>query len=823
MRVAHPQFLLLLIPIAALLYLLARRESAYRPWLHFPLRLLVASAAVLAASGVETRRPDYSFERFVLLDVSDSAGLDAEAALREIGEIANGMDRRDRLAVIAFGRDPSLEFGPASPGTFALKELGSSVVKSSTDIAAALALARSMHTANAAGQIVLVSDGNETAGNARSEALRLAADRLPVYCLAIERGAGDFRVRVVDYPQDVRPGQTFRVTVEVAGVGRTHVALRTDEGVSGEDDLVVNGRTLWRAEMALHSPGLHLIEAGIVSADDPVPQNDKCMAAVRVEGPASLLWISAENSSLAEAAKKTFAVTEIKPTQVPASAADLQPYDAVIIEDCRASELSTASMASLRTYVGRMGGGLIMLGGGRAFGPGGYIGSPVEEALPVECDPEEQASKPVWLVAVVDRSGSMAEKAGGRTKLSFAQEGVLHVIEQLKEEDRIAVIAFHGASEVVVPLGSARNKQRLREKILGLDAHGSTDLNAPLEDALKQLAGANDDALKHVIVLSDGLSKSPVNVDEWARRFSVAGVSVSVVATGDQADRKLLKGLADGTGGRFYSVDNIENVLDILEQEARPSIRKLIRRSDDGFAVRLLESSLTEGLSGPPSIPEYVFVNPKGAAETAIEVDDGKTLLAIWRFGVGRSAAFAAPAGMLAGWEDAGALWAHIIGWVARGPGEESLTTTITIDRGIARVEVADGTGGLKDYRAQVVSPSGEAFTIRLQQAAPGLYAGEFAVDVPGVYPVTIVENSDAGPTLKDKAAAVLSYSQEWSETRADRGFLAGIGEATGGGMVKDLGELPAPADTDTRAFGNMSWLPALLALILFLIELAIP
>ena len=88
MHIIHPQLLLMLIPAAAGLYLLARRKAAYRPWPHLALRMLIATAAVLAAAGVQMRRPDYSAERFFLLDASDSAGLDASAALERIGEIA---------------------------------------------------------------------------------------------------------------------------------------------------------------------------------------------------------------------------------------------------------------------------------------------------------------------------------------------------------------------------------------------------------------------------------------------------------------------------------------------------------------------------------------------------------------------------------------------------------------------------------------------------------------------------------------------------------------------------------------------------------------
>jgi len=818
----------MLIPAAAGLYLLARRKAAYRPWPHLALRMLIATAAVLAAAGVQMRRPDYSAERFFLLDASDSAGLDASAALERIGEIARSMDRRDRLAVIAFGRQPSLEFGPASPEQFQPSEILSTIDRTATDIAAALDLARMQHQDGAPCQIVIISDGNQTVGDVRREALRLAAEGVPVYCLPIERTGRDFSVRIVDYPQAVRPDEIFRLTLEVSGTGRTGIAVRTDEGQVVEDSLAVNGSALWRAELKLHKPELHGIKATITPAGDSIPQNNECKAAVWVSGPASLLWISDAPSTLAAVATRSgYSVNEIEPSAAPDAAADLLQYDAVIIEDCPALELSDGTMAALQKYVQHMGGGLIMLGGGKAFGPGGYTGTPVEAALPVKCDPYEQQTKAMALVAVIDCSGSMAEDAGGRTKLSFAQEGVLRLVEHLKDQDRLAMIAFHGTADVVLPLGPTHNSDRIRPVVMALDAHGKTDINPALAAALDQLAPINDEkTLKRVVLLSDGKS-APVDVNAWARKFSEKDICVSVVATGDKADRELLEGLARLTGGTFYSVENIADVPDIFVQEARRGNSTLFRQSDAGFAVQLLPSTLlpstlTDSLSAPPLAHGYVLVKPKDTAETAIKVDDGQPLLATWRFGARRSTAFMAPAGALDKWEHIGALWGNIIKWTARKPGEDALSATVTVHAGTARIEAADADGGLKNYWARIVAPSGKTFAVRLQQTGIGLYAGDFAVDETGVYPVSIVENLDSGG-VRARAAAVVGYSAEWAETRADVRLLAEIARATNGRLLKNFGELPAPAGGAAEAFANISWLPALAALLLFLIELAIP
>ena len=45
-------------------------------------------------------------------------------------------------------------------------------------------------------------------------------------------------------------------------------------------------------------------------------------------------------------------------------------------------------------FVDRRGGGLLMLGGARSFGEGGYGGTPVADALPLAIDPRTRASEP---------------------------------------------------------------------------------------------------------------------------------------------------------------------------------------------------------------------------------------------------------------------------------------------------------------------------------------------------------------------------------------------------------------------------------------------
>ena len=65
-------------------------------------------------------------------------------------------------------------------------------------------------------------------------------------------------------------------------------------------------------------------------------------------------------------------------------------------------------MAALQVYVRDLGRGLVMVGGPRSYGAGGYTDTPLEETLPVDMGVRDREKQPdVALVVVIDKSGSM--------------------------------------------------------------------------------------------------------------------------------------------------------------------------------------------------------------------------------------------------------------------------------------------------------------------------------------------------------------------------------------------------------------------------------
>lgn len=79
----------------------------------------------------------------------------------------------------------------------------------------------------------------------------------------------------------------------------------------------------------------------------------------------------------------------------PKTAAELFPFDTVILDDVEAAFFDRDQQRLLQRFVSERGGSVIMLGGMESLDAGGYSGTPVGEMLPVYLDPATPAGAPV--------------------------------------------------------------------------------------------------------------------------------------------------------------------------------------------------------------------------------------------------------------------------------------------------------------------------------------------------------------------------------------------------------------------------------------------
>ncbi len=90
---------------------------------------------------------------------------------------------------------------------------------------------------------------------------------------------------------------------------------------------------------------------------------------------------------------------------LPGSDEQFGVLDVIIIGDLDADFLTAARKIRIRKFVND-GGGLLMLGGHNSFGPGGYDGTPVEEALPVIVGERDQPQEKTPFVPRLTAAGA---------------------------------------------------------------------------------------------------------------------------------------------------------------------------------------------------------------------------------------------------------------------------------------------------------------------------------------------------------------------------------------------------------------------------------
>ena len=218
---------------------------------------------------------------------------------------------------------------------------------------------------------------------------------------------------------------------------------------------------------------------------------------------------------------------------------DLLTYDAVVLVNV--DQPGTEDSENLAAFVEELGRGLVVIGGDRAYGLGDYHQTPLEAVLPVSSNPDDLVRRqPVAEVLVIDSSGSMGAchcnmgtaVEGGVVKTDIARAGAELAIEALTDRDRVGVLTFTSGTDWVIPLAPRSTITDAAGALSGITANGDTEISNALEVALAELAGAPEE-LRHIVLFTDGWDPSDANLLPIAREIADAGVTLSVLGTGE--------------------------------------------------------------------------------------------------------------------------------------------------------------------------------------------------------------------------------------------------------------------------------------------------
>ncbi len=797
---------------------------------------LAALTIVLAGplAGSSARHTDVVFA----LDVSDSIGRESIAAA--LAFVNRARRTPARVGLVVFGAEAALESLVRS-GTEPLEQITADVQRSGSDIGRAIEVAVGAFPPGSDRRIVLLSDGRENQGDARAAAAVARTLGVQIHTIALERPAArrEVYVQSLSAPSQVRLHEPFsvRTVIQSSAAGRAHLAVMRNGALLHEGAIALEpGANAYSFVQLADKPGLHAFEA-IVNADaDGEPENNRYQAFVRVTGAPRVLHAigDAESGRYLSAALRAqgLAVDEVRADQLPASMHELVDYELVVLNNVSGFDLSLAKMEMLEHYVRDAGGGVVKIGGERSYAAGGYFGTPVERLLPVTMQVKTEVRIPsLAVIFVLDRSGSMGTKVQGEDKLAIAKRAALLSIDLLNRLDRVGILAFDSGREWIVPPTEAAMRRPITEKLRDLKVGGGTDIYPALEEAYRVMR-TEQAKVKHLIVLSDGLTEGEKNFDGLAQRIAADGITVSTVAMGADADQQLMARLAALGKGRFYHSADPANVPRIFTSETLALTRDLVVEGD--IRPRLVHAGEPiQGLAADnfPILGGYQRVFPKPAAQVLLAARDDDPLLVSWRYGLGKTAAFTSDLSGRWGrrwveWPQFGRFVAQLARWTMRPRGHEAIVPQFQWHggRGVIDVDVLDRderfVNGLA-LQAAVIEPSQETRRLALEQVAPGRYHGEFPVPRAGRYYITVSGRDGQVPVGPKTFGLAVPYSSEYLDLGVDRRLLSEIA-GVGGGRLLDLssaalGVVTAPP-AQPRGLRSQLWWPFFLAALLLLV-----
>ena len=440
---------------------------------------------------------------------------------------------------------------------------GGAVDASATRLAAAIETGVLLCPEGMAKRVVLVTDGNETVGDAR-RAAHFARDT-GAELHAVVSGVIAERKLVLEKfiaPPLVREGAVFPLRAVVRSLEPAAAEAVLDVQVNGlpatrHTVRLEPGLNVFEIPWQLHERGSYRMAAAVDSErSGRVERRERTLV---VAGPIRVLVVSANRDPVVARAlsQKRIEVDLRQPGSFP-GLDDLLGYHCVVLDDVPRNALGGGALEAIETYVRRFGGGLVMSGGITSFGDKGFQRTALERVLPVSLVEQQKKPRgrtPMGVFLVIDRSNSMGYNSRRRDvrdgeMMAYAKRAAGTLVEQFRDEDRVGVIAFDSDPYVLGPLRKlAEHRAVLLDRIARLQPGGGTDFKAALEIAAAQLAGSGLRAL-HVVLLTDGDSnRGAADHYELIRRMAALGISVSTIRIGtDDAGFELLRRIARRPG-----------------------------------------------------------------------------------------------------------------------------------------------------------------------------------------------------------------------------------------------------------------------------------
>lgn len=849
-RFQYPELLLLVLPLGFVFWHCGRVRGL-TSWIRGTLVVLL----LLVLTGPEWDLGGKGLDVVVVVDRSRSMSAEADGRIVELIDSLNKARRLgDRVGIVTFGQNAAVEYMLSRDAVLG-GGYTQQILPDGSDLTAGLMTALNLIDPNRPARIVVLSDGESNGPPATAATRRARELQVPIDFREFERlRTGDAAIEAVLLPEKVGPLEPFQFSA----------VIFADKEVDGKVTVVSGGRQV--ASITRHfshgsnqvlfrdvieAAGLHTYDVKLEVADDPLPQNNVGSGVVSVEAGHHVLVLNQDGieDNLSRALRGGGISTDVvRANSHPLTQDSLERYRAVVLENVPARDFGRLKMARLTQFVEDLGGGLMLTGGERSFGTGGYFKSPLDPLLPVSMEIRQEHRKLQMALAIVlDRSGSMsAPVAGGRTKMDLADVGTAECVRMLSAGDSVAVIAVDSAPHIIQALSPVEDPEAIARKALTIQSTGGgIFVYAGLVAAGEQLVNAPQ-LTKHIILFSDAQdSEEPGDYINLLAKFEKAGITTSVIGLGTDIDKdaELLKDIAKRGKGNIMFTNDAEELPRLFTEDTMSVSRSSFVRKDpetqpDGINGQILTDSRLMGelITGAfPKVDGYnlSYLKPKATLGVVTTDEFTAPLSAFWYRGLGRVAALTMEvdgkySGQFADWKNYHDFLITHTRWLVGSdqPDEAFLKVEHDGQDALVTLELDPDRPGKQRIESPVLTvvPPGDERQAPLQipfewQGATTLQA-RFKLSETGTYRPLV----KLGPTNFIRGATVtLPYSPEFAPRGAEQNgtiLLKSLALKTGGKPRVNLSEMLADLP---RTSTKLPLAPALLimGISLLLLEIA--
>lgn len=832
---------LLLLAVLPVLWWTSYRSLAglgsIRRWLALLLRSVVVTGLILALAGIQLVSTDERVSVMYLLDQSESIPqakrqLMLDYVIRSVREHRNRR-REDKAGIVVFGREATIEIPPFDDDIPALSRLESYFGRTdATNLEAALKLAQATMPADTARRIVIVSDGNENLGSATQLAARLVEAGIGIDVVPVPLTAdAEVLMEKIDLPSNIRKGQPFEARIvlnnyaaegeaePVRGRLRVTQSLGNETQLLSEEEIELQpGKNVFPLRHTIDQPAPYTYSAEFIpesESDDSLQQNNEATAYTYVRGSGRILLIEDWTNPggyelLVDRLRQADIEVVVQPSnQLFGSLAELQAYDAVILAGVprvsgdSAADISSFSDTQLEMLVRntqQLGCGMLMIGGPQALGNGGWADTKIEEAMPLNFRIRNSKVEAVGALAMIMHASEMAQ--GNYWQKIIARKA----IEAMGPADYAGVLHWEfggdawlwGGQQGLLTVG--QNRRAMLAAIGRMTPGDMPQFDPAMRMAVRGLNNTPA-AMKHCIIISDGDPSDPTPATIQAFKDNGITISTVAVATHGPAESNRLRSIAQATGGKYYQAQDAQALPKIFQREARRVARPLNFEPEGGVVPQIVYSHpIVEGLGQTlPRTDGFVLTEVKESPLVQVLVQSPQpedpsnaTVLAVWTYGLGRTAVLTTDAGSR--WAEPWTRWAgydkffaQLVRWLMRPSGDTGKFSLATrVEDGRIEVVVTalgedDSYLNFLDVNASALSPELEPVPLTFRQTAPGRYVGTIDADRAGSYFINVVPRPGEAPLT---TGVTVPYSEEFRVREANLALLESL--AT---MVPEGGE----------------------------------